>query len=410
MLSRTDAATQGVEALEIVLTAACNLSCAYCYQNDKKPRSMAWDTLRGALDLLLRSRSPEVEVLFLGGEPLLEFPLIRRAVEYVQAARPDKAVRYLLITNGTLMGEEQAQFVDQHGMSVQLSFDGVAGAQDLRARGTFRVLDDLLDRLARDHPRLFRERLTVSLTLTSAMIPHLASSIDYFLRKGVPEISLAPIVTHDPGWTDDTLATLDAQFSRVLDACLGRYFRTGEVPLLAFRDGTAAQPSRRLVGAMCNAPTGRTLAVDVDGQVHGCAVFVESYQKVASPFLRGCIAAIRLGDFRERGFAARLARYSELTRATGIFHDKRRKASPLGRCAECRFLDACSVCPASIGHIPGNADPRRVPALPCAFNRAVLACRERFIARVLAATPRPSGGFVTRSPWPMQPPAPRTAA
>jgi len=90
-----------LEALELILTARCNLKCAYCYQNDKKPRSMSWDTLRGALDLLLRSRSKEVEVLFLGGEPLLEFALIRRAEEYVRGARaPGKAVRYVLITNG----------------------------------------------------------------------------------------------------------------------------------------------------------------------------------------------------------------------------------------------------------------------------------------------------------------------
>src|SRR5512147_1013817 len=99
-----------IEALEVVLTADCNLRCAYCYQNAKRPRSMSWGTLRGALDLLLQSHCPEVEVLFLGGEPLLQFPLIRQAVAYVRTTRPrGKTVRYTLITNGTLLGEEQAR-------------------------------------------------------------------------------------------------------------------------------------------------------------------------------------------------------------------------------------------------------------------------------------------------------------
>jgi sulfatase maturation enzyme AslB (radical SAM superfamily) len=388
-----------IQALEVVLTADCNLRCVYCYQNDKKPRSMSWDTLRGALDLLLRSRCPEVEVLFLGGEPLLEFPLIRQAVAHVRATRPRrKRVCYTLITNGTLLREEQACFLARHRISVQLSFDGVPAAQNVRARGTFEVLDRLLDRLRLHQPGLFHKRLAVSLTLTSAAIPHLADSIAYFLAKGVPEISITPVVTHDQGWTNDMIGALDQQFARAFETCLGHYRRTGEVPLLLFRAGGDAEDSRRPEDAMCRAPTGETLAVDVDGQVHGCAVFVESYQKPASTFLRERVSSIRLGDFRAPEFAERLARYSQAARDTRIFHEKREKYSAYGRCAECRFVDACSVCPASIGHIPGNTDPRRIPDFPCAFNRVALENRQRFAWRADAPSvvlgPIGHGGLV----------------
>jgi uncharacterized protein len=376
-----------IEALEVVLTAECNLRCAYCYQNAKKPRSMSWDTLRGALDLLLRSRCPEVEVLFLGGEPLLQFPLIRQAVAHVRATRPrSKKVCYTLITNGTLLAEEQARFLARHRISVQLSFDGVPAAQDLRCRGTFEVLDRLLDRLRLHQPGLFHKRLAVSLTLTSAAIRHLAASIAYFLAKGVPEISVTPIVTHDPGWTNDMIEALDQQFARAFEACLGHYRRTRDVPLLLFQTAGDAKHDRRPEDAMCRAPTGETLAVDVDGQVHGCAAFVESYQKPASPFLHERVSSIRLGDFRAPEFAQRLARYPQATQDARIFHDKRAKYSSYGRCGECHFVDACSVCPASIGHIPGNTDPRRVPDFACAFNRVALTYRERFAARAAAST------------------------
>jgi sulfatase maturation enzyme AslB (radical SAM superfamily) len=379
-LTGQDATTPDkIQALEVVLTADCNLRCAYCYQNAKRPRSLSWDALRGALDLLLRSRCPEVEVLFLGGEPLLQFPLIRKAVAYVKATRPrNKAVCYTLITNGLLLGEEQARFLARHRISVQLSFDGVPAAQDLRAPGTFKALDRLLDRLRLHQPALFAKRLSVSLTLTSAAIPHLADSVAYLLAKGVPEVSLTPVVTHDPGWANGTIAALDQQFARVLEDCLRHYRLTGEVPLLLFRTDEPAKTDRRPVDAMCRAPTGETLAIDVDGQVHGCAVFVESYQKLASAFLRERVWAMRLGDFRAPDFAERLAQYPEATRATEIFHDKRAKHSSFGSCSECRFVDACSVCPASIGHIPGNTDPRRVPDFQCAFNRVALDYRERF--------------------------------
>ena len=375
-----------IEALEIVLTAACNLKCAYCYQNDKKPRSMSWDTLRGALDLLLLSRCQEVEVLFLGGEPLLEFPLIRKAVAYVERTRPrNRTVRYSLITNGTLLRKEQARFLARHRIGVQLSFDGVPAAQGLRGRGTFVVLDRLLDILRTEEPRLYRERLSVNVTLTAAAIPHLADSIAYLLGKGLPEIAVVPVVTHDRKWKNDALETLNEQFAGVFKACLKHYHRTAEVPLLLFRTNGADGPTergRRPEGAMCRAPTGHSLAVDVDGQVHGCAAFVESYQKFPSPFLRDRVAAMRLGDYRAPDFTKRLAAYPQAARRTGIFHDKRGKHSSFGRCGECRFVEACSVCPASIGHIPGNTDPSRVPDFVCAFNLVALSWRERFPVNV----------------------------
>jgi len=144
-------------------------------------------------------------------------------------------------------------------------------------------------------------------------------------------------------------------------------------------DGLDGATERDLPGdAMCRVPTGQVIAVDVDGQVHGCAAFVESYQRFASPFLRRCVGSMRLGDFRDPGFAARLVEYPEAARRLGIFHDKERKRFSYGPCAACRFVKACSVCPASIGHIPGNADPERVPDFVCAFNRTALGWRALF--------------------------------
>jgi len=150
------------------------------------------------------SENPRVEVLFLGGEPLLEFPLIRRAVEHVRATRaPGKTVSFSIVTNGTLLGRGEAEFLAAHDFETHLSFDGVPAAQALRGPRTFPVLDALVDRLARDHPRFARERLNVALTLTPATVRHLSASIAYFLRKGVARISVSPTVTHDPDWRPD---------------------------------------------------------------------------------------------------------------------------------------------------------------------------------------------------------------
>jgi uncharacterized protein len=374
--------TDDVDCLEVILTAGCNLRCAYCYQNDKKPRSMSWETLRGALDLVVASRNPSVEVLFLGGEPLLELPLIRRALDHVRDTRaPGKTVSYSIVTNGTLLREEEAALLATHEFDTYLSFDGVPAAQDLRGPGTFAVLDALMTRLARDHPRFVQERLTVGLTLSPATVRHLPASVAYFLGRGVAKVTLSPILTHDASWAPERIAELEAAFAEVFRLCLRHYKRTGEVPLQVFRrDEEAGEAGRHRPreGLSCSAPTGRVLAVDVDGQMHACAVFIESYQRPGSAFQRANIDALRLGDFRAPEFPRRLAMYPDAARGTGLFHGKRDKYSSYGRCGECRYLDSCTVCPASTGNIPGNTDPRRIADFPCAYNLVALQYREEF--------------------------------
>jgi sulfatase maturation enzyme AslB (radical SAM superfamily) len=368
-----------IDTLEVVLTAGCNLRCTYCYQNDKKSRRMEWETLRGALDLLLASRPRKLAVIFLGGEPLLELALIRRAVEHVRAVkRRGKRVSYQLITNGTLLDDEALDFLVENGFDLQVSFDGVREAQALRGAKTFELLDGLLDRLREKRPGYFRERLSVALTLSARAVPHFANSVAYFLRKGIPELLIGPVTTHEPEWRPERITELKEQFERVLASAKRHYRRTGEVPIALFRREGPVDLHAPRRDQMCGAPSGTTLAVDVDGQVHGCAVFTESYQSFPSPFLREKVAALRLGDFRSPEFEDRVRAFPEAARETGIFHGKSRKYSSYGRCGECRFLESCTICPASIGKIPENTDPDRVPDFGCAFNLVALSCRERF--------------------------------
>lgn len=373
------ATPEGISKLDVVLTAGCNLRCSYCYQNDKKPRRIDWDTLQRAADLLLRSERDQVKLLFIGGEPLLEFALMRRAVEYIDARRrPGQRVRFQTVTNGTLVGEEHAEFFAEHEFEVQLSFDGIEAAQALRGAGTFATLDLLLDRLRVRHPMFFADNLSVSLTLVVPTIRHLAESIDYFLRKDLREVAISPAVTHQGDWRLEMIDELDGQFERLTASCIEHYDRTGLVPLVIFRrdqEETAHTPDSL---SMCGVGRGETPAVDVDGQVHGCLMFADSYQVFPTTFLRSRLEAMRMGHLADPSFEQRLAAYPAAARAAGIFHGREHKFSSYGRCADCRFMATCGVCPVSIGHQPGNTDPHRIPDFLCAYNLVSLKYRERF--------------------------------
>jgi sulfatase maturation enzyme AslB (radical SAM superfamily) len=383
----------GLRTLELVLTSQCNLRCGYCFENAKKDGRMSWETMKAALDGALASPEREIRILFFGGEPALEFPSIRRAVGYVEEhRRRSQRAHFKLLTNGVLLGDEELSFLAAHRIDVQLSFDGVPAAQALRGRETFAVLDRLLDTVRRDYPVMFRRRFAVSITLLGRTIPYLADSVEYFLGKDVRSIEIGPSFTHDPTFRTEMIEDLRAQFRRIDRASRAHLKRTGRVPVTALRRDGPAERRRPKSLTMCGVMRGEKLAVDVDGQSHGCVLFASSYQRFSTPFLRERLESLALGDVRTGEPLALLPIYEDRVRRTEIFHDKQEKYSSYARCGTCRFLSSCGVCPVSIGNQPGVADPRRVPDLQCAYYLVSLSTKARFPVRRPA---RPSSPIVT---------------
>jgi len=371
-----------VRGVEVILTAACNLRCAYCYQDRKQAARMSWETLKAAVDLLGRSSQPRVVLNFFGGEPLLEFDLIRQAVAYAERVIPTHVARQFgVCTNGTVLDGKKLEFLDSHGVDVQLSFDGVAEAQDERAPGTFAGVDALLDRMRREHGSLFRDRLSVAVTVTARNLRCLADSVDYLLAKGVCEIGISPVVTHEADWQRTTVHELDEQWERVYRSSLEHHRETGQTPVVALRRRAMPRSTGRTAGAICSAGNGQVLTVDVDGSVWPCVLFCGSYQSARPGLLEQHFARRAVGRVDAPGLATRLDELSCRVRETRLFHRLDRKHSAYGDCRECTHREGCAICPISIAHIPGNDDPMRVPDFQCAFQRVAAKWRARFPAQ-----------------------------
>ena len=145
-----------IAEVTLLLSANCNLRCSYCYQDARQPGVMSWPVLRAALDLLLASGRHPRAVTFAGGEPTLAWPLVRKAVAYLDAHNSKRRPVLHLITNGLLLGARELAFLASHGFALDLSFDGIAAAQDLRAEGSFTRADAVLERLHANHPEVPR--------------------------------------------------------------------------------------------------------------------------------------------------------------------------------------------------------------------------------------------------------------
>jgi len=140
----------GLETLYLIVTDECNLRCRYCFIHNGMPKhyvrgTMGWDTAQKAVDMFfanIRSNPPVFDdmvkmIIFYGGEPLLNFPLIQRVVEYVESKYAAELREladgfcFSVISNGTAITEDIARFIGSHpNISVAISLDGPRDVHD----------------------------------------------------------------------------------------------------------------------------------------------------------------------------------------------------------------------------------------------------------------------------------------
>jgi uncharacterized protein len=111
---------------------ACNLKCTYCYAEDcalaNGSQLMSEETVKSSIDFLLNNPLPSVSysISFAGGEPLLNFNVIKSAVRYAHNQKLTRGINLELkiLTNGTLMNAEMLKFISDYNVFVQISLDG----------------------------------------------------------------------------------------------------------------------------------------------------------------------------------------------------------------------------------------------------------------------------------------------
>ena len=361
---------------------------------------MAWPTLEQVIDRLAASDHPAPKLSLMGGEPLLALDLMERAAAALEA-RGDagRRVELLTSTNGTLLDTRAIGFLAGHDVDTQISFDGPA--QELRAPGSRDTIERQLAELAGREPEFFTKRCSVSITLGSHNLEMLADTFHDLLERGVAEIAVAPLFTHDPGWRPAHIERLAHEMAAILTTSVERVAATGEIPFSGFRRPEDDAPSQAMsAGALCRFGCTDRLTVDVDGRVFGCALVGESYRRTPVGPLDRTLGTLGLGRLDAPDFDQRLTSFSTAVRQSRLFVRGPEQRSSYGRCAECRFVDVCGVCPVAIAHIPGNEDPDLVPDLQCAFNLVLLSCLERFPAEApsLSRPAARSGSDGTGSP------------
>lgn len=129
--------------LILVVTESCNLRCEYCVYSDKYPKDIAYspkqmdfEVAKLAIDKYFELHKARLEhglnkaaaVSFYGGEPLLNFDLIKKCVNYINSLGFDTI--FYITTNATILNEEMAEFLIKNNFSTAFSIDGYKSNHD----------------------------------------------------------------------------------------------------------------------------------------------------------------------------------------------------------------------------------------------------------------------------------------
>lgn len=182
--------------LTLNITQQCNLRCRYCYvENPGSQSFMSEKTARKAVDFMLTFDDMDrFGISFYGGEPLLNFPLVKSTMEYASHEAEKRGfpeVKYHVTSNGTLMTDDMIAFFTEYNIDVMLSMDGPASVHDAMrvtpdGRGTHAKVSEVLQKLINARGK---HKVSVSGVITSG--GRLKDVYAYFAQFPLRDVKLS---------------------------------------------------------------------------------------------------------------------------------------------------------------------------------------------------------------------------
>lgn len=162
-----------VAFITLQVTQNCNLRCSYCaysgayYNRTHNKKTMSFAVAKKAVDFLLShsTASDDISVGFYGGEPLLEFGLIKEVVAYTESVCWGKNVSYAITTNATLLKGEILDFLVEKNFKVMISLDGPKEVHDQNrvfsdGRGSYDIVMRNIANIKKLYPIFYKQVMT----------------------------------------------------------------------------------------------------------------------------------------------------------------------------------------------------------------------------------------------------------
>ncbi len=198
-----------VKALCLHISHDCNLRCKYCFAEGGDfghgRKNMPFEVAKKAIDFVIERSGTRhnLEIDFFGGEPLINFDVVKKTVEYARSLEKqhNKNFRFTITTNGILLNDEIADYINREMSNVVLSLDGRKEVNDsvrydVAGNGSY-------DRIVPKFKKLVENRkgkdYYVRGTFTTQNLDF-ASDVEHIRSLGFNQVSVEPVVldSHDP--------------------------------------------------------------------------------------------------------------------------------------------------------------------------------------------------------------------
>ena len=274
-----------VKALCLHIAHDCNLACRYCFAEEGEYHGrralMSYEVGKKALDFLIANSGSRhnLEVDFFGGEPLMNWQVVKDLVAYgrEQEKLHNKRFRFTLTTNGVLLNDEVQEFVNREMDNVVLSIDGRKEVHDRmrpfrNGKGSYDLVLPKFEKLAESRNQ---EKYYVRGTFTKNN-KDFSNDVLHLADLGFKQISVEPVVGSDEedyALQAEDLPEIFAEYDKLAAEMVNRYHTDKDFNFFHFMLDLTGGPcvAKRLSG--CGSGT-EYLAVTPWGDLYPCHQFV----------------------------------------------------------------------------------------------------------------------------------------
>lgn len=301
--------TTVVKALCLHIAHDCNLACQYCFAEEGEYHGrralMSLEVGKKALDFLVKNSGNRVnlEVDFFGGEPLMNWPVVKELVEYGRSLEEPnhKNFRFTLTTNGILLNDEIMEYANKEMANIVLSIDGRQEVNDnMRpfrgGQGSYDLIVPKFQKLAASRNQM---NYYVRGTFTRNNMDF-AQDVLHLADLGFQQISVEPVVAEageSYAIKEEDLSLLKAEYDKLALELLKRRKEGKGVNFFHFMIDLQGGPcvAKRLSG--CGSGT-EYLAVTPWGDFYPCHQFVGKEEFLMGNVEEGITRTDIQGEFK----------------------------------------------------------------------------------------------------------------
>ncbi len=278
-----------VKALCLHIAHDCNLKCKYCFAEEGeyhgKRELMSLEVGKKAIDFLIKAsgKRKNLEVDFFGGEPLMNFDVVKGIVEYARSIEKEKGknFRFTITTNGILLNDDIMEYINENMHNVVLSIDGRKEVNDRmrpRAGG-----QGSYDNIVPKFQKLAESRNQTDYYVRGTFTRHnldFGKDVLHLADLGFKQISVEPVVadpSEDYAIQEEDLPVIFEEYESLAKDIIKRRKEGKWFNFFHFMIDLTGGPcvTKRLVG--CGSGT-EYLAVTPTGDLYPCHQFVGQEQ------------------------------------------------------------------------------------------------------------------------------------